>query len=124
MDTNAVRELTLEEMIELGYDARDIQAKLERKLAKRDSDKKKERQVKAREVVVSAIKDYLTVLGVPAEQLDRSTLDVVLQSFEKEIEPALKVFNAMPKKKNDRSTLDDAALESAFGTLRAFADSL
>ena len=56
MDKNAVRELTLEEMIELGYDARDIQAKLERKLAKRDSDRKQEQQIKAREVVVSAIK--------------------------------------------------------------------
>ena len=74
--------------------------------------------------MVSAIKDYLTVLGVPAEQLDRSTLDAVLQSFEKEIEPALKVFSAIPKQKNERSTLDDVALESAFGTLRAFADSL
>lgn len=121
---DTVRELTLEEMIELGYDARDIKAKLDKKLAKRDFDKKKEQQAKAREYVVSAIKDYLTVLGVPAEQLDRSTLDAVLQSFEKEIEPALKVFSAIPKKKNERSTLDDVALESAFGTLRAFADSL
>ena len=124
MNDAVLRELTLEEMIELGYDEKDIRAKLESKIAKRKSEKKKEQQLKARAAMVSALKDYLAVLGVPAEQLDHSTFDDILQSFEKEIEPALKVFAMVPKKQESRAVLDDEALESALGMLRNFADSL
>ena len=123
-NTDAVRELTLEEMIALDYSDDAIIEKLNGKLKARTENKKNTIQTAARKKVANAIKEYLITLGVPAAQVDDLTLDQVFESFEKEIEPALKIFSRVPKEKKDRISLDEDALESALGALRAFADSL
>lgn len=119
----AERELTLEEMIAMDYSAEAIQKRLDAKLKERDKNKRTQAQEKARKTAISAIKGYLLLLGVPTDQISNSVMEEIFQSFEKEIEPALKIFSKMPVKK-ERVPLDDAALESALGALRAFADSL
>ena len=119
----AERELTLEEMIAMDYSAEAIQKRLDAKLKERDKNRRTQAQEKARKTAISAIKGYLLLLGVPADQISNSVMEEIFQSFEKEIEPALKIFGKMPTKK-ERVPLDDAALESALGALRAFADSL
>lgn len=128
MNDDCVRELSLEEMIALDYDTKFIKEALNAKLKKRDAEKlnaeKQALQDAARRAVIQAVKEYLTILGVPAAQLDSSTLDEIFKSFEKEIEPALKVFGSIPSKKQSRSTLDEVSLETALGALRTFADSL
>ena len=123
-NTDAVRELTLEEMIALDYSDDAIIEKLNGKLKARTENKKNTIQTAARKKVANAIKEYLITLGVPAAQVDDLTLDQVFESFEKEIEPALKIFSRVPKEKKDRISLDEDALESALGALRAFADSI
>lgn len=120
---NVVRELTLEEMIAMDYSPEAIQRKLDAKLEERHKNKKIEAQDKARKKAIAAIKDYLLLLGVPADQVSNSVMDEIFQSFEKEIEPALRVFGKMPIKK-ERTPLDDTTLEATLGALRAFADSL
>lgn len=119
----AERELTLEEMIAMDYSAEAIQKRLDAKLKERDKNRRTQAQEKARKTAISAIKGYLLLLGVPVDQISNSVMEEIFQSFEKEIEPALKIFGKMPTKK-ERVPLDDAALESALGALRAFADSL
>ena len=123
-NTDAVRELTLEEMIALDYSDDAIIEKLNGKLKARTENKKNTIQTAARKKVANAIKEYLITLGVPAAQVDDLILDQVFESFEKEIEPALKIFKIVPKEKKDRISLDEDALESALGALRAFADSI
>lgn len=123
-NTDTVRELTLEEMIALDYSDDAIIEKLNGKLKARTENKKNTIQTAARKKVANAIKEYLVALGVPSEQIDDIILDQVFESFEKEIEPALKIFSRVPKEKKDRISLDEDALESALGALRAFADSL
>lgn len=119
----ADRELTLEEMIAMDYSAEAIQRRLDAKLKERDKNKRTQAQEKARKTAISAIKGYLLLLGVPADQISSSVMEEIFQSFEKEIEPALKIFGKMPTKK-ERTPLDDVTLESALGALRTFADSL
>ena len=123
-NTDNMRELTLEEMIALDYSDDAIIEKLNGKLKARTENKKNTIQTAARKKVANAIKEYLTTLGVPAAQVDDLALDQVFESFEKEIEPALKIFKIVPKEKKDRISLDEDALESALGALRAFADSI
>lgn len=120
---DAVRELTLEELIELDYSSDMIRKKLDEKLKERDKKNKSKVQTAARQKAIAVIKEYLETLGVPASVLDTSEFDSSFQSFEKEIEPALKVFSKVPKK-DERSVLDESAFETALGALRAFADSL
>ena len=123
-NTDNMRELTLEEMIALDYSDDAIIEKLNGKLKARTENKKNTIQTAARKKVANAIKEYLIALGVPAAQIDEIVLDQVFESFEKEIEPAVKILNKVPKEKKNRISLDEDALESALGALRAFADSI
>ena len=124
MNESNDRELTIEEMIELGYDTKRIHDLIDKKIALKEKKEQSKHINESRTRAVAAIKDYLYALGVPTAALDSIPLDEALMSFEKEMSSAIKVLNAVPAKKEDRISLDEDAFESALATLRAFADSL
>ena len=118
------RELTLEEMIELGYAESDIKAALDKKIKNSKAAQQQKKVASARGKAVAALKEYMSELGVPAQEIEDSELVSSLLSFEKQIAPALKVLAKLPKKEEPKSTLEESAFESALESLRRFADSL
>ncbi len=121
---NDVRELTIEEMIVLGYPEDVIHKALENKLKESKAAQQNKRIVEARERAIAALAEYLVALGVPASEIRAEDLAETFSSFEKNVAPALKVFAKLPKKNEAKSTLDEMSLESALASLRRFADSL
>jgi len=124
MTSDNVRELTLEEMIELGYSEADIKAALDRKIKNSKAAQEKKKVALARSNAVTALKEYMSVLGIPAQEIEDDELISAFLSFEKQIAPALKVLAKLPKKEEPKSTLEESAFESALESLRRFADSL
>lgn len=122
--TNNPQELTIEEMIVLGYSEDAIHKALERKLQESKVAQQNKKIVEAREKAIAALTEYMITLGVPASEIRAEDLAESFSSFEKNVAPALKVFAKLPKKNEAKSTLDEMSLESALESLRRFADSL
>jgi len=121
---NDLRELTIDEMIELGYSEDAIRKTLDNKLKESKVAQRNKRVVEARERAIAALTEYMITLGVPASEIHAEDLAESFSSFEKNVAPALKVFAKLPKKNEAKSTLDEMSLESALASLRRFADSL
>ena len=121
---NDAHELTIEEMIVLGYPEETIRKALERKLKESMTAQQNKRIVEARERAIAALTEYMVTLGVPASEIHAEDLAESFSSFEKNVAPALKVFAKLPKKNEAKSTLDETSLEAALASLRRFADSL
>ena len=124
MKSDNLRELTLEEMIELGYSSEEIHKCLDNKIKASQKNKQDELIAKARAEAVAALKAYMIALGFPAEELKDTTLEESFEDFEKHTRPILKTLAKLPQKKDERIDIDDSAFESALATLRRFADSL
>lgn len=121
---NDTRELTMDEMIVLGYPEDVIRKTLDEKLKKSKAAQQNKKVVEARERAIAALTEYMITLGVPASEIHAEDLTESFSSFEKNVAPALKVFAKLPKKNEAKSTLDEMSLESALESLRRFADSL
>ena len=121
---NNPQELTIEEMIVLGYSEDAIHKALERKLKESKTAQQNKRIVEARDRAIAALTEYMVTLGVPASEIHAEDLAESFSSFEKNVAPALKVFAKLPKKNEAKSTLDETSLEAALASLRRFADSL
>ena len=121
---NNPQELTIEEMIVLGYSEDAIRKALENKLKESKTAQQNKRVVEARERAIAALTEYMVTLGVPASEIHAEDLAESFSSFEKNVAPALKVFAKLPKKNEAKSTLDETSLEAALASLRRFADSL
>lgn len=124
LDKMDARELTIDEMIALGYSEDAIRKALENKLKESKTAQQNKRVVEARERAIAALTEYMITLGVPASEIHAEDLAESFSSFEKNVAPALKVFAKLPKKNEAKSTLDEMSLESALASLRRFADSL
>ena len=124
LDKMNVRELTIDEMIELGYSEDAIRKALDNKLKESMAARQNKKIVEARERAIAALTEYMVTLGVPASEIHAEDLAESFSSFEKNVAPALKVFAKFPKKNEGKSTLDEMSLESALASLRRFADSL
>ena len=121
---NDAHELTIEEMIVLGYPEDAIRKVLDNKLNESNTALQNKRIVEARERAIAALTEYMVTLGVPASEIHAEDLAESFSSFEKNVAPALKVFAKLPKKNEAKSTLDETSLEAALASLRRFADSL
>ena len=124
LDKMDARELTIDEMIALGYSEDTIRKTLENKLKESKAAQQNKRVVEARDRAIAALTEYMVTLGVPASEIHAEDLAESFFSFEKNVAPALKVFAKLPKKNEAKSTLDEMSLESALASLRRFADSL
>ena len=124
LDKMNVRELTIDEMIELGYSEDAIRKALEKKMKESKAAQQNKKIIEARERAIAALTEYMVTLGVPASEIRAEDLAESFSSFEKNVAPALKVFANLPKKNEAKSTLDEMSLESALASLRRFADSL
>ena len=116
--------VTLEDMIELGYSEDMIRKALDRKLKESKAAQQNKKVAEARAKAITALREYMVALGVPANEVTNIELEQSFSSFEKQIAPALKVLTKLPKKTEARATLDNCAMEDALAALRAFADSL
>lgn len=123
LDKMDARELTIDEMIALGYSEDAIHKALEKKLKESKAAQQNKRVVEARERAITALTEYMVTLGVPASEIHAEDLAESFSSFEKNVAPALKVFAKLPKKNEAKSTLDETSLEAALASLRRF-DSL
>lgn len=121
---NNPQELTIEEMIVLGYSEDAIRKALDNKLKESKAAQQNKRIVEARDRAIAALTEYMVTLGVPASEIRAEDLAESFSSFEKNVAPALKVFAKLPKKNEAKSTLDETSLEAALASLRRFADSL
>ena len=124
LDKMNARELTIDEMIELGYSEDAIHKALDNKLKESKAAQQNKKIVEARNRAIAALIEYMITLGVPASEIPAKDLAKSFSSFEKNVAPALKVFAKLPKKNEAKSTLDEMSLESALASLRRFADSL
>ena len=89
--------MSIDEMIAAGRTLPEIQAELRKLVAARDENDLKAARLKcARDKATNAMAEYFTVLGIPQEEITRSTFDKMWADFEAAIAPALKVL-ADPK---------------------------